>query len=120
MNLYLISLIGLVAAMAVGFVTYGLLFKGFMDGHAPKPAILVVNIVTMYIVCTGFFSFYRLLDKHGVSAGLAMGILAAGFFALPLAVDQDWLRTDARRVRIVAATWAGSFVAMGLIAGLLG
>lgn len=125
MNTYLLALIALVAAFAVGFCIYGQLFKGPLGtaGEKLDTTHLAVASVTIYLSALAFIYLYDHItfgDYTGAAKGVTLGLLVGiGLFALPLFADSGFLKPDKDAQLAVTLNWILSFVVMGLVVGWL-
>jgi hypothetical protein len=126
MNQYLLALIGVIGALAVGYLFYGLLFKDVMKVEKAEfvPSTVAISLVAMYLSVLAFIMLYNDVTFNdstaGAMKGLQLGLMAGiGLFGLPLFADRGWLNTSSQRVWVVLVNWVVTFAVVGLIVGAL-
>ncbi len=125
-NVYIIALIGVIAILTVGYLTYGLVFKSALSGNeAPHTTThLVGSIIGMYIIALIFTVLYKDVIFYsgitGVMKGLYLGLMVglAGF-ALPLMIDGAYLKANAQHLRVLTTNWLAAFILLGIVVGLI-
>lgn len=124
MNTYLLALISLIAAFAVGFVVYGQIFQGPLETKGEKidPAHLLVTSILVYLSSLAFiylFDHFN-VDMSGVTKGVVLGLLVGiGAFAFPIIADGGFFKAKKEALTAVTANWVISFALIGLLVGWL-
>jgi len=125
MNIYLVSLIALIVAFVVGYVVYGQVFKTALKDATPAPSAshIALSAIGLYLAMLAFGYLYTHLylgDTTSVMRGLTLGALVGiGCFALPLYTDSPFFKTGNSNVMAVLVNWVASFLAVGIVFGLL-
>jgi hypothetical protein len=124
MNTYVVALVAVLGAFGVGALWYGVLFKGQLKSHEPKhdPLHIAVSSLAMYGAAVAFTILYQDVFFESPITGVLKGfylslIVGIGLFALPFFADSGWLKSKATWP--IISNWVVSFVAMGVIVGLL-
>ena len=125
MNIFLLALIATVAALAVGYVSYGIYYAKTLKeelGHTDTTKIALA-MLAIYVACLIFVFIYRHFafdSLHGVAKGGLLGLLAGGgHFALPALADKDYLKTRGPLLWTVVANWFFAFIVVGLVVGAI-
>jgi len=125
MNAYLLALIAVIAAFAVGYVIYGQLFKGPLGVSEEKMDMTHIAMATImiYISCLTFiylFDHFAIEGITGVTKGVVLGMIAGiGMFALPLWSDAGFFKAKKEAQTAVVLNWVLSFIVVGVVVGWL-
>ncbi len=125
MNAYILALIALVAAFAVGFVVYGQLFKGPLNtvGEKIDPMHLTLTSILVYLSALGFiyvFDHFAINNMSTIGRGVVLGLIVGiGFFAFPLVADGGFLKSPKDAQIAVILNWVVSFFVVGAVVGWL-
>jgi hypothetical protein len=124
MNAYLLALIALCVAFAVGYLVYGVLYREPLGTaeHKPEPKHLAVATLLLYLICLAFiyvFDHLVIAEVSAVGKGVLLGLVSGlGFFAFPLIMDGAFFAAKKESYMAVTLNWVLSFVAIGLVVGL--
>lgn len=127
MNIYVVALIGLLVLLAVGYLSYGVVFKKSLTKHEVvlTPTRFVLAGVAMYIMSLSFIALYNDISfasaVTGVTKGLYLGLLIGiPFFALPLFADSEYMSKDhAHAMWAVLINWVIALALLGVVIGAL-
>lgn len=126
MNQYLVALIGLLAIFIVGFLMYGVFFKGSLKDNEVKLTAgrFVVAAIGMYLIAWAFTVLFNAVTfasgVDGVTKGLYLGLLVGvPFFALPLFADAPYFKSSNSVVTAVLVNWVVALAVLGIVVGYL-
>lgn len=125
MNIFIVAFFAALAALAVGFVFYGLYYAKILNekvAHA-RPDELFISLAAIYVACLAFVYVYQHFavgSLSGVAKGASLGaIVGGGHSALPLIADNSYLQSRGPLVWTVTANWFFTFIIVGLVVGAL-
>ena len=124
MNMYLLALISVIVAFAVGFVVYGQLFKTQLGtaGEKLDPMHLAMTTAMVYLASLAFiyvFDHFSVSGLTGGMKGLTLGLLlGVGIFAMPLFADSGFFKAKMEVTTAVVLNWIVSFALVGIVVGM--
>jgi len=126
MNPYLLGVLGLLGIFIVGALCYGVLFKGFLQGHEVKLSLgrFLVAGVGMYVISLAFiylFNMTSVMNTTGVMKGIELALLiGVPFMVVPIFADAPYFKSDKTGIEwVVIVNWLLSFIVLGIIVGAL-
>lgn len=125
MNVYLLALISVIAAFAVGFVIYGQLFQGPLGTKGEKMDTnhILMATIMLYVSSLAFiylFNHFTIEGYEGITKGVVLGLIAGiGMFALPLWMDAGFFKGSKDAKTAVILNWILSFIVIGVVVGWL-